>query len=246
MAAGGGGSWKVAYADFVTAMMAFFLVMWIAAQKPEAKGELAQFFRNRMLASATLNLHGGVAVLAIRDKDSESDPNKSSQFQNPSSVPLDFSRKNNEDLAKSLMENPTWKENKSMKVERTKEGLLISFFDSPGKPLFTPGSPALTEYGQMAFEAVAWELARYPASELELNGHTAGETGSRDSDAWDISSGRANTARRIMLGQGLKSSQIRKVSGLGGRSPIAGRNETDPTNRRVTILVRTGADSNPR
>lgn len=236
MAAGGGGAWKVAYADFVTGMMAFFMVMWIVAQDEKTKGELASYFRNRMMSTVKQS----VGVLPNKTADADSLPNKSELFQNPSQVPLEFMRKLDERLERALMENPDWKETKSLKVDRTKEGLLITFFDSPGKPLFQSGAKGMTEFGQLVFETVAWELARYPAIELELNGHTAGESGKDGGDNWELSSARANTARQILQANGVKSSQIKKISGLGSESPLPNKSKDDPGNRRTTILVRAG------
>lgn len=236
----------MAYADFVTAIMALFLVLWIMSQKPESRGELADYFRKRMLSSATANPHGGSSVLQARDKESDTVPATSSVFENLSAVPLDFIRKNADDLARALLEDPTWGQNGTMKVEHTKDGLLVSFFDTPERPLFSSGSAALGEYGRIAFESLAWELARHPVAELELNGHTAGETGSADSDAMDVSTARANAVRRVLLAQGVKPAQIKKISGLGSGSPLPGRSAADPTNRRVSILIRVGPDKNPR
>ena len=215
MGAGGGGAWKVAYADFVTGMMAFFMVMWIVAQDEKTKGELASYFRNRMMST----IKQSVGVL----------PNK------------------DERLERALMENPDWKDTKSFKVERTKDGLLINFFDSPGRSLFQNGSKDLTEFGQLVFETVAWELARYPNVELELNGHTAGETTQGDSDPWELSSLRANSTRVLLQSNGVKGNQIKKVSGLAAESPLQGRPKDDPGNRRTSILVRAGkpGDSPP-
>ena len=243
MGAGGGGAWKVAYADFVTGMMAFFMVMWIVAQDEKTKGELASYFRNRMMSAVKQS----VGVLPNKTKDSDSEPNKSELFQSPSSVPLEFMRRLDERLERALMENPDWKDTKSVKVERTKEGLLINFFDSPGRSLFQNGSKDLTEFGQLVFETVAWELARYPNVELELNGHTAGETTQGDSDPWELSSLRANSTRVLLQSNGVKGNQIKKVSGLAAESPLQGRPKDDPGNRRTSILVRAGkpGDSPP-
>jgi chemotaxis protein MotB len=238
MGAGGGGAWKVAYADFVTGMMAFFMVMWIVAQDEKTKGELASYFRNRMMSMVKQS----VGVLPSKTKDGESDPNKSDLFQAPSSVPLEFIRRLDQRLERALMENPDWKDTKSVKVDRTNEGLLITFFDSPGKSLFQPGSKELTDFGQLVFETVAWELARYPTVELELNGHTSGAAGQDDTDPWELSTGRANTARILLQKNGVKGGQVKKVSGLGSESPLQDRPKDDPGNRRTSILVRAGAD----
>ena len=236
MGVGGGGAWKVAYADFVTGMMAFFMVMWIVAQDEKTKGELASYFRNRMMSTVKNSL----GVLPQKTSESDGAQNRSKLFENQSAVPLEFMQRLDERLERAVMENPEWKDTKSVKVERTSEGLLITFFDSPGKPLFQPGARGMTEFGQLVFETVGWELARYPQVELELNGHTSGEPVSSGSDVWELSASRANSARQLLLSFGVKPTQIRKISGLGSEQPLPDRPRDDPGNRRVAIVVRAG------
>ena len=84
MAAGGGGAWKVAYADFVTGMMAFFMVMWIVAQDEKTKGELASYFRNRMMSTVKNSL----GVMPQKTSESDGAQNRSKLFENQSAVPL--------------------------------------------------------------------------------------------------------------------------------------------------------------
>jgi chemotaxis protein MotB len=236
MGAGGGGAWKVAYADFVTGMMAFFMVMWIVAQDEKTKGELASYFRNRMMSTVKNSL----GVLPQKTSESDGTPNRSQLFVNQSAVPLDYMQRLDERLERAVMDNPEWKDTRSVKVERTSEGLLITFFDNPGKPLFQSGARGMTEYGQLVFETVGWELARYPQVELELNGHTAGEAGTADGDSWELSAIRANSARQLLQSFGVKPSQIRKISGMGSEQPLPDRPRDDPGNRRVAIVVRAG------
>ncbi len=236
MGAGGGGAWKVAYADFVTGMMAFFMVMWIVAQDEKTKGELASYFRNRMMSTVKNSL----GVLPQKTSESDGAQNRSKLFENQSAVPLEFMQRLDERLERAVMENPEWKDTKSVKVERSSEGLLITFFDSPGKPLFQPGARGMTEFGHLVFETVGWELARYPQVELELNGHTSGEAGGVGGDVWELSANRANSARQLLLSFGVKPSQIRKISGMGSEQPLPDRPRDDPGNRRVAIVVRAG------
>ena len=226
----------MAYADFVTGMMAFFMVMWIVAQDEKTKGELASYFRNRMMSTVKNSL----GVLPQKTSESDGTPNRSQLFVNQSAVPLDYMQRLDARLERAVMDNPEWKDTRSVKVERTSEGLLITFFDNPGKPLFQSGARGMTEYGQLVFETVGWELARYPQVELELNGHTAGEAGTADGDPWELSAIRANSARQLLQSFGVKQSQIRKISGMGSEQPLPDRPRDDPGNRRVAIVVRAG------
>jgi chemotaxis protein MotB len=181
-----------------------------------------------------------LGVLPQKTSESDGTPNRSQLFENQSAVPLEFMQRLDQRLERAVMENPEWKDTRSVKVERTSEGLLITFFDNPGKPLFQSGARGMTEYGQLVFETVGWEVARYPQVELELNGHTSGEAGTADGDPWELSAIRANSARQLLLNYGVKPSQIRKISGMGSEQPLPDRPRDDPGNRRVAIVVRAG------
>jgi chemotaxis protein MotB len=124
--------------------------------------------------------------------------------------------------------------------------VLINFLDNPSEPVFEKDSPDFTEYGAWIFNTIAWEIARYPTTQIELEGHT--EEGfqkiRKDYGSWEISVDRANSARRRLLSQGVKPSQIIKVAGFGGSKPLKDRNSVDPSNRRVTVMLRAGKDPN--
>ena len=102
MGAGGGGAWKVAYADFVTGMMAFFMVMWIVAQDEKTKGELASYFRNRMMSTVKNSL----GVLPQKTSASDGAQTRPKPFENPSDVPLEFMTRLDARLAAPVNVNP--------------------------------------------------------------------------------------------------------------------------------------------
>lgn len=234
MAAGGGGSWKVAYADFVTAMMALFMVLWIMNQDQEVRGIVEEYFKNPWKAA----LSDSTGIIPIKNADLVT--SSKSNFENPSVVPLETAKRPSEDLIKVFLHSPEYRENRSLQIELTPEGLLINFLDTPGRPIFEKDSAEFTDYGKWVFRTVAWEIARYPTTEIELEGHT--EAGFKDVrenyGSWEVSAARANSARRRLITHGVKERQILKVAGFGGTKSLKDRKPEDPTNRRVTIMVR--------
>lgn len=234
MAAGGGGSWKVAYADFITALMAFFLVMWMLAQNQQVSGAVESYFKNPWKAA----LSDSTGIIPVKNADVVT--SQKAHFENPSVVQLDTVRRINEDLVKTFVQNKEFREHRSLHIEMTPDGLLINFLDDPSQPIFETNSPAFTEYGEWVFRTVAWEIARYSDTAIELEGHT--EQGFKpiraDYTSWEISSDRANSARRKLLDSGVLETQIKKVAGYAGTKPLTGSNPKESRNRRVTIMLR--------
>jgi chemotaxis protein MotB len=227
-----GGSWKVAYADFVTAMMALFLVLWLTAQDTRVKEAIERAFRNPF-SSATKE-----SVGIIPNKDVQATHEQKGNFDSASALHLELLRRLTEDLSKLLQQDP---ENQNiMRLATTSDGLLISVFDRPERPLFEVDSAELTPFGTWVFSTLAWEVSRYPNFALELTGHT--ESGRRpirpDYGDWELSADRANAARRKLLEHGVVQRQVFKVSGLGSTVPIDGVHPGDPINRRVSLLLK--------
>lgn len=240
MAAGGGGSWKVAYADFVTAMMALFLVLWILNQDQEVRGAVEEYFKNPWSAA----LSDSTGIIPVRNADVVS--SRKSNFENPSAIPLFTVRRVNEDLIKTFVMSKEYMEHRSLHIEATPDGLLINFLDRPDRPVFNKDSAEFTDYGKFVFTTVAWEIARYPSQMIELEGHTEKNFKSLRPNygSWDTSTERANAARRLLLENGVRESQVIKVAGYGGTRPLKNVNPDDAVNRRVTIVVRGSFEPN--
>ncbi|SPE56902.1 conserved hypothetical protein [Verrucomicrobia bacterium] len=147
-----GGSWKVAYADFVTAMMALFLVLWLTAQDTKVKEAIERAFRNPF-SSATKE-----SVGIIPNKDVQATHEQKGNFDAVSALHLELLRRLTEDLAKILQQDPESQE--SVKLDLTSQGLLINLFDRSQKPLFEPDSARFTPYGAWVFSTLAWEVGR--------------------------------------------------------------------------------------
>jgi chemotaxis protein MotB len=228
-----GGAWKVAYADFVTAMMALFLVLWLTSQDEKIKEAVERSFKNPF-ASLTKESTGIIA-----NKEKSAVRTERGNFDSASAVELNMLRKLSQDLIKALQtDNP---EEKQVKIDLTPEGMRISVFDTAKRPIFEPKSAEFTKYGQWVFSSLAWQVSRYTNTFLlELEGHT--ESGHVPEKLqygnWEISADRANSARRLLLQHGVISSQIRKVAGFADTVPLADYDVADDRNRRVAVLLR--------
>jgi chemotaxis protein MotB len=227
-----GGSWKVAYADFVTAMMALFLVLWLTAQDTKIKEAIERAFRNPF-SSATKE-----SVGILPNKDVQALKQAKGNFDSASAMNLELLRRLTEDLAKMLQQDP--ENQNSVKLDLTSDGLLINVFDRSHKPIFEPESAQFTPYGTWVFSTLAWEIARYRNFTVELEGHTeAGHKPIReDYGGWELSADRATAARRKLLQHGVNESQVFKVSGLGDTQPMEDVQPTDEINRRVTVRLK--------
>jgi len=227
-----GGAWKVAYADFVTAMMALFLVLWLTAQDTRIKEAVERAFRNPF-SSATKESMG-----ILPNKDAQATQRQRGSYDSPTVLEVEMLRRVTEDLAK-LLQKDTEDQN-SVKLELTSEGLHINIFDRSHRPVFEADTAKFTEYGGWVFSTLAWEISRYPNFAVELEGHT--EVGRKpireDYGSWELSSDRANASRRKLAQHGVADSQLTKVAGLGSTQPMASADPASEVNRRVTVLLK--------
>lgn len=228
-----GGSWKVAYADFVTAMMALFMVLWLSAQDVKIKEAIARSFTNPFMTLSKQST--GI----IPNKEMQAVKSSLGSFDSASAVDLNMLRRLNEDLIATLHKHPDLDDEETVKLELNSDGMRVSVFDRNRKPIFERNSAKFTEYGRWVFSTLAWQLARYPNFRIELEGHT--ERGFKpvreDYGAWELTTDRANTARRSLLEHGVTLPQIRKVSGFADTQPLPRFDPEDEINRRVSLML---------
>ncbi len=229
-----GGAWKVAYADFVTAMMALFLVLWLTAQDEKIKEAIERAFRHPF-ASVTKE---SVGVLPNKNDNYELD--RRGQFDASASVELQVLRRLNQDLLKSLHNDLEDPNQRTVELELTSEGLRISIFDRSHRPVFEPQSTVFTPYGDWVFSTLAWELSRYHSFAIELEGHTERGHPSVSSvyGDWELSTDRANAARRKLQEHGVQARQWRKVAGYADTIPMRDQSPESEINRRVTVMLK--------
>jgi chemotaxis protein MotB len=227
-----GGSWKVAYADFVTAMMALFLCLWLTSQDQKIKDAVERAFKNPF-SSVTKESTG-----IIPNKDASSTYKQEGRFSSVSAVEMETMRRLSEDLAKLLKTKD--EDQSSVQIDLTPDGLLINIFDRSHKPTFKPDTDVFTDYGAWVFSTLAWEISRFTTFRIELEGHTESnsQTGREMHSKWELSTERANAARRKLVQSGVISSQIYKVSGYADIVPMPGFAPAAEVNRRVTVTLR--------
>jgi chemotaxis protein MotB len=233
-----GGAWKVAYADFVTAMMALFIVLWLLTQSDEASKErIAQYFRTGMLPGGTLTVGspaGSSPPVAINifPSGSMGGPNESRAARD---IAADI-----EQLLRTTEREP--EELKKMvshlKIKSTPEGTLIELVDGNDNFMFPVGSSGLKPSAESLLEKLAPIFARLK-NKIEIHGHTDArpfDTGAKKNN-WDLSFDRANEARRVLEANGVPSGRINAVQAHADTMLL---NKNDPfaaENRRLSILI---------
>ncbi|NGO38776.1 OmpA family protein [Limisphaera ngatamarikiensis] len=227
-----GGAWKVAYADFTTAMMALFLCLWLTAQDTKIKEAVERAFRNPF--SAVTKESVGI----IPNKETTATYKAEGEFQSISAVEIETMRRISEELARILQQEDALEN--TVRLELTREGLRINVFDRSQKPVFEPGTDRFTPYGEWVFSTLAWEIARYTTFKIELEGHTArADPQARETlRQWELSTERANAARRQLVHHGVAPTQVCKVSGYADTMPMPDLPPDSDANRRVTILLK--------
>lgn len=215
------GAWKVAYADFVTALMALFIVLWMMNASGTVKQSVQGYFSDpraytRKLGAGAANAGEG---LPIDHKNVHDIQNRIEQAlrQMP-----DFAR-----IQKNII------------FSVTGEGLRIDLLETEQGMFFVTGSPKPTGAGERLLDVLAGELGKMPNS-LVIEGHTDA-TPFRDAshyDNWELAADRANVARRVLLEDGVRHAQVVEMRGFADQRLLYPANPQDPRNRRVSVVVK--------
>ena len=229
-----GGAWKTAYADFVTAMMALFLLLWLTAQDKKIKEAVERAFRNPFSA---VNKES-TGIIPNSNKDASAQNKSKGNYQSVTAIEMQMLRKVTEDIAKMLEQSQELEQ--SVQIELTPDGVRINIFDHSHRPVFEPGTDQFTTYGDWVFSTLAWEIARYKDFRIELEGHTETQPDPSPESLkkWDLSTERANAARRKLIASGVQPEQMFKVSGFADTQPLSGFAPTNEINRRVTVMLK--------
>lgn len=231
--AGSGGSWKVAYADFVTAMMAFFLVMWLASQEEKIKEAIQRTFENpfRPMTLQSTGIIPNEDIILMRSE-------INGAFDESSLMELEFLRRIHRDLTEAMQKELS-QEDSPVIIDMSHEGLRIQLFNESKRPFFENNSTKLTQYGHFVLNTLTWQIRRHKAFHVEIKGHCVTNPASSEKiDYWQLSTDRANEARRTMLYFELPENQIRQVAGYGDSQPMDGSELNDPKNDRIEILIK--------
>ena len=242
-----GGAWKIAYADLVTAMMAFFLLMWLLNSQPQSvkegiagymkegqaffdteKGQsiLTEYGKGILPGSRGLNTHGGddgdASVMSQDSLDAERRALEATKFAIESAFDTD----------KLLV---AFKE--QISIDFTEEGLRIQIKDKEDQALFDSGSDSLKAYTLSILREISKELGKLK-NHIVVGGHTDSIPYMRSGFSnWDLSSARANSALRAMMSSGLTAGQVKRVTGYAETVPLENHDPKDPQNRRISIVV---------
>jgi chemotaxis protein MotB len=223
-----GGAWKVAYADFVTAMMALFIVLWLMNSSRQIQVAIGGYFKD---PTGTAKKVGTNQV--------GSGENFRITKQNMSQL--------KEQLQKSIRSiNDLEKLRKNIEMTVTAEGLRIELLESEKGTFFNSGSPKLNSSGQEMLVLLAKELGQVP-NRLSIEGHTDAKpySGKNHYSNWELSADRANSARRLMQDSGLRSDQVAQVRGFADQRLRTPKDPLEASNRRVSIIVQYLAKDNP-
>jgi chemotaxis protein MotB len=231
-----GGGWKVAYADFVTSMMALFLVLWLVGSDTETKLAVQRYFRGELTKQGR---------------------NGNQEYSKPEPFETQIHDKASKDLIeqqdvkreleklREQLNNSSQAGDDQIRYEFIADGVRITAIDSSSKPFFEPGTAKLTYYGEWVLKTTAWYLDRFPFT-LEVEGHTQkGVEQSTDSPSknWDLSTDRAIAARDMLQDSGLQPDRFWRVIGYADRIPLENTSPEAEQNRRITIVARLQPDT---
>lgn len=246
-----GGAWKVAYADFVTAMMAFFLLLWLLSSTPKPTLDgLAEYFTptKGIKDSVGIGIEGkgpgtapastpGIVVGAIPPGTQESEKQSQSEAQSEDGQMFDAAKN---DIKKAFESDPSLREfADNILVEQTPEGLKIEIMDSDKEALYARGTAEISPFGQRILGKMKDVIAKMP-NFISVTGHTdaGSEAGTNPNfTSWELSVDRANAARRYLLKVGMDVERTKKIVGMADKELIDPNDPRAAKNRRITIIL---------
>jgi len=256
-----GGAWKIAYADFVTAMMAFFLLMWLLGSTSEGdKKGLSDYFNAPLKvsmmggtgagASNSVIQGGGADLTKTSGQNRTGNPNdpiarKAAAEAMKAELVKQESRKLaalSEKISSLISNNPKLAEFKAqIRLEITPDGLQIQIVDDQNRPMFDVGSALVKVYMRDILREIGSALNGVE-NKISLDGHTDNSpygSGERGYSNWELSSDRANASRRELVAAGMPGDKLARVTGMASSNLLEPQNPFAPVNRRISILVMT-------
>lgn len=221
-----GGAWKVAYADFVTAMMSLFIVLWLMNSNAKVKEAVAGYFKDP----------AGTGKLSGTNKEGR---DKTVPIQQPPPVVKTEMDKLKEDMEKALRNLPTFPKVKDhIAITVTNEGVRMELMETAKGLFFANGSATPTEELRTVLRAVT-ELVDKMPNRLMIEGHTDSVpyVGTSGYSNWELSSDRANAARIFMQASGVRPGQLFQIRGFADQQLHLLNKPNDPSNRRISIIV---------
>ena len=253
-----GGAWKIAYADFVTAMMAFFLLMWLLGST--TKGDLegiADYFKTPLKVamqggsgsgdSSSVLKGGGTDFTRTTGQVKKGQTEAEKKSYNLKAARAELERREAEklkqlkaNLEKAIEANPTLKQFKrQLLIDITSEGLRIQIVDEQNRPMFNLASAELQPYTRVILREIG-KVLNDVENRISLSGHTDAvqySNAGRGYSNWELSADRANASRRELIVGGMDAAKMLRVVGLADSVPFQDAGPTDPVNRRIAIIV---------
>jgi chemotaxis protein MotB len=225
-----GGAWKVAYADFVTAMMALFMVLWISAQDKQILLATSQYFKQPFNALTK----GSVGVMKTENGGSAG---KNKSKERAAAANLAFLTALAKELNHMLNVSDVTRE-KPVDMDVTSDGLKVTLYDRQSQPLFEKDSAKPTEWGVFVLQNLAW-LAERNKLRVTIDGHTPSGMVpvSADYGPWELSADRANASRRLLEFYAVNPRKIERVTGYGETKPLPNLPPDSESNQRITISL---------
>jgi chemotaxis protein MotB len=256
-----GGAWKIAYADFVTAMMAFFLLMWLLGSTSEGdKKGISDYFQSPLKvamqggagagASNSIITGGGNDLTQQVGQSRKGDGEvKTAKKMSGDQSKVERARGDAQKLAAlaakiagAISSNPRMAEFSSqIKLDVTPDGLQIQIVDDQRRPMFDSGSASVKPYMRDILVEIGSALSGVD-NKISLDGHTDSQAygnAARGYSNWELSADRANASRRELIAAGMPESKLARVVGMAASVPFDAENPLAPTNRRISILVMT-------
>lgn len=235
-----GGAWKVAYADFVTAMMALFIVLWIVGQSKSVKDAVAAYFKDpTVFQSGAASILKGGAGPDPRTAPAPASPPTTPEVsqRDPDRVALEATAATLRERIHGQVHLATLED--KIKIAIVDEGLRIELVETSQGVFFDVGSARIKPGTQEILGLVGGEVGKLP-NPVMLEGHTDSRpyVGPPSYTNWELSADRANAARRILDNSGLRPDQVASVIGYADRRLANRANPLDAANRRISIIVR--------
>ena len=234
-----GGSWKVAYADFVTAMMAFFLLMWLISMvSPDKKAQVSQYFKHYNLfekSGASIMDYEEPVKIQIADKDGKQNSGEAREY-NADKEGEGFQARFMESLRQEIAAKLADVQDQII-IRAFENGVRVEVVDKEGSPMFPLSSSLMTDRGSKILEVIAQTL-KTDDHPIAVEGHTDARVfASANYSNWELSTARASAARLELERAGLPSYRLMRVSGFASTQPLIKDDPLDPRNRRISILV---------
>ena len=253
-----GGAWKVAYADFVTAMMAFFLLLWLLQATAQSQKEgIAEYFTPTfgIRDAAGIGFKGGKTSYDEGRKVAEKSPpgivigrlpqgptaqKQEKQAPTESEADAYLFEKSEKSIKKAMEEDPNFRDFKdNVIVEQTPEGLKIEIIDDDKLPMFEQKGVQLTQAGEKLLKKMSQVIQAMP-NRISITGHTEATNYVESSltyTNWELTADRANAARRFLMTTNLEVGRVAKVTGRADQELLDPKAPTSPRNRRITIIL---------